>query len=238
MTAVEHPAGGLKCHAPRLRPRLYDLLRGLMRALFHLFTRVHVTFLAGCPERGPAIVAVNHLSYFDGPLVFAMLPLRVRPLAADRYRRHPFGLLLAATGAIFVRRGQPDRAAVRATLEVLAEGGCLAVAVEGTRSRDGRLHEGKNGVAYLAARTGAPLIPAAVWGTERIGASLRRLRRPDVYLCLGAPIVLDAPSLDVLSLDISRLDETTRGIVDAIAAMLPARYLPAAGAAPQPGERA
>jgi 1-acyl-sn-glycerol-3-phosphate acyltransferase len=230
MTALAHPAGDLQRRYPRIHPWLYGLTRGAIRALFRIFTRVHVTFLRPCPERGPALVAVNHLSFFDGPLVFAMLPLAVRPLVADRYRRHPFGLLLAATGAIFVRRGQPDRAAMRATLEALADGGCLAVAIEGTRSRDGRLHEGKNGVAYLAAKTGAPLIPAAVWGTEGIAASLRRLRRPDVYLCLGAPVALDAPGLDV-----SRLDEATRRIMDAIAAMLPERYLSAA--APPPDEK-
>jgi 1-acyl-sn-glycerol-3-phosphate acyltransferase len=210
-------------HAPKLRPRLYDATRWVMRALFRLLTRVHVGPLETCPERGPAIVAVNHLSYFDGPLVFAMLPVRVRPLVADRFRRHPFGPLLAVTGAIFVHRGQPDRAAMRAILEVLEEGGCVAVAIEGARSRDGRLHEGKNGVAYVAAKTGAPLIPAAVWGTERIGACLRRLRRPEIHLQLGPPLALGSDPLDV-----STLDAATRRIMESIAAMLPASYLPEA----------
>ena len=208
-------------YAPKLRPRLYDATRWLMRTLFRLLTRVHVGPLDSCPERGPAIVAVNHLSYFDGPLVFAMLPLRVRPLVAERYQRHPFGLLLRVAGAIFVHRGQPDRAAMRAILEVLEMGECVAVAIEGTRSRDGRLHEGNNGVAYMAAKTGAPLIPGAVWGTERISSSLRRLRRADVHLQLGAPIALgDGP------LDVSTLDAATRRIMESIAAMLPDAYLP------------
>jgi 1-acyl-sn-glycerol-3-phosphate acyltransferase len=207
--------------APKLHPWVYDATRWLIRALFRLLTRVHVEALESCPGRGPAIVAVNHLSFFDGPLVFAMLPLRIRPLVADRYRRHPFALLLAATGAIFVRRGQPDRAAMRAILEVVEDGGCVAVAIEGTRSRDGKLHEGKNGVAYLAAKTGAPLIPAAVWGTERIGACLRRLRRPDVHLRLGPPLAPAAGPLDT-----STLDATTGRIMASIAAMLPASYLP------------
>ena len=208
-------------HYPRVRPRLYDATRWVLRSLFRLLTRVDAGSLDSCPERGPAIVAVNHLSYFDGPLVFAMLPIRVRPLVAERFRRHPFGPLLAVTGAIFVRRGQPDRAAMRAILEVIEDGGCVAVAIEGTRSRSGRLQEGKNGVAYVAAKTGAPLTPAAVWGTERIGACLRRLRRADVHLRLG-------PALDLASgdLDVATLDEATRRIMESIAAMLPAPYLP------------
>jgi 1-acyl-sn-glycerol-3-phosphate acyltransferase len=208
-------------YAPKLRPRLYDATRWLIRTLFRLLTRVHVGSLDACPERGPAIVAVNHLSYFDGPLVFAMLPRRVRPLVAERYQRHPFGLVLRVAGAIFVRRGQPDRAAMRAILEVIEEGGCVAVAIEGSRSRDGRLHEGKNGVAYVAAKTGAPLIPAAVWGTERIGACLRRLRRPEIHLQLGPPLAPGSGPLDV-----STLDAATRRIMESIAAMLPDSYLP------------
>lgn len=211
-------------HYPRVRPRLYDATRWLIRSLFRLLTRVRAGSLP-CPVQGPAIVAVNHLSYFDGPLVFAMLPIRVRPVVADRFRHHLFGPLLAVTGAIFVRRGQPDRAAMRAILEVIEDGGCLAVAIEGTRSRDGRLQEGKNGVAYVAAKTGAPLIPAAVWGTERIGTSLRRLRRPEVHLSLGPPLALGS-ALGPGNLDVSALDEATRRIMESIAAMLPAAYLP------------
>jgi 1-acyl-sn-glycerol-3-phosphate acyltransferase len=214
-------------HYPRIRPRLYDATRWLLRSLFRLLTRIDTGSLEPCPERGPAIVAVNHLSYFDGPLVFAMLPIRVRPLVADRYRRHPFGPLLAVTGAIFVRRGQPDRAAMRAILEVIEDGGCLAVAIEGTRSRDGRLQEGKNGVAYVAAKTGAPLIPAAVWGTEHIGSCLRRLRRADVHLRLGPALALGSGQLDT-----STLDEATRRIMESIAAMLPAPYHPERPATP------
>jgi 1-acyl-sn-glycerol-3-phosphate acyltransferase len=233
MSTVANPAGRPPRHYPRVRPPLYDLTRGLMRLLFRLLTRVRITFLEPCPSRGPAIIVVNHLSFFDGPLVFAMLPIRVRPLVADRYRRHPVAPLLNLTGAIFVRRGQPDRAAMRAILELIEDGGCLAVAIEGTRSRDGRLQEGKNGVAYLAAKTGVPLIPAAVWGTERIRTSLWRLRRPEVHLCLGHPIEPACGQLDV-----SRLDESTRRIMESIALMLPARYLPEPAATVQTGEEA
>jgi len=227
VTATEHPAGSPGRHYPRLRPLLYDLVRGVIRFLFLTLSHPEVISLESCPSQGPAILAVNHLSYFDGPMILAMFRRRVRPMAADRLRRHFFfGPVMMATGAIFIRRGQMDRAAMRALLEVLEDGGCVAVAIEGTRSPDGKLQEGKNGVAYLAAKSGAPLIPAAVWGTEQIWPAWRRLGRAEVHLRLGPPIALASQSLDV-----STLDDTTRSIMSSIAALLPARYLPATGPA-------
>lgn len=209
-------------HYPKLRPLFYDLVRGVIRFLFLTLSHPRVSGLEFCPRQGPAILATNHLSYFDGPMVLAMLPRRVRPMAADRLRRHFFfGPVMNATGAIFIRRGQMDRAAMRALLAVLEDGGCVAVAIEGTRSPDGKLQEGKNGVAYLAAKSGAPLIPAAVWGTEQIWPAWRRFRRAEVHLSLGPPLTLASQSLDV-----STLDGATRGIMGSIAALLPPRYLP------------
>jgi 1-acyl-sn-glycerol-3-phosphate acyltransferase len=218
--------------SPRLHPLLYDLVRGVIRFLFLTLSHPRVTSLESCPPQGPAILAINHLSYFDGPMVLAMLPRRVRPMAADRLRRHFFfGPVMMATGAIFIRRGQMDRAAMRALLEVLEDGGCVAVAIEGTRSPDGKLREGKNGVAYLAAKSGAPLIPAAVWGTEQIWPAWCRFGRAEVHLSLGSPIRLGSQSLDV-----STLDDTTRGIMRGIAALLPERYLPEGQDSPGDGK--
>jgi len=198
-------------------------VRGVIRFLFLTLSHPQVTSLESFPPQGPAILAINHLSYFDGPMVLAMLPRRVRPMAADRLRRHFFfGPVMRATGAVFIRRGQMDRTAMRALLAILDGGGCVAVAIEGTRSRDGILREGKNGVAYLAAKSGAPLIPAAVWGTEKIWPAWCRLRRAEVHLSLGTPITLASQDLDV-----STLDDATRSIMRSIAALLPARYLPA-----------
>jgi len=219
MTAKEPPATSAQ---PRFRPFLYDLVRGVIRFLFLTLSHPRVICPERCPPQGPAILAINHLSYFDGPMVLAMLPRRVRPMAAERLRRHFFfGPVMNATGAVFIRRGQLDRAAMRALLAVLEGGGCVAVAIEGTRSPDGKLQEGKNGVAYLAAKSGAPLIPAAVWGTEGIWPAWRRFRRADVHLSLGSPITLASRSLDV-----STLDGATRGIMSSIASLLPPHYLP------------
>lgn len=212
---VLHAAGA----HPRLRPLPYDTMRLAMRSLFRLFARIDAAPQSLRARPGPAIYVINHLSYFDGPLLFAQLPIRLHPVVAARYRRHAFTPFLAAAGAIYVHRGRADRAAVRAMLGVLEEGGFLGVAVEGTRSRHGRLQQAKNGAAYLASKTRAPLVPVAVWGTERIRTSLARLRRPDLHLRIG-PAIVSPPS----PRDWAALDACTETIIERIAAMLPDRY--------------
>ncbi len=208
-------------HCKRVNPVLYDMGRRLMRILFHALTDVHFTFEESVPTAGPAIIVVNHLSYLDGPLVYAMVPIHVRPMVAERFRRHAFTPLLALTRPVYVQRGHPDRAAMRAAAEILEDGGTLAVAIEGKLSPDGRMQTGKNGVAYLAAKSGAPVIPAAIWGTEQVARALLRFRRAAVHLRLGAPLHFGTAEMDV-----SRLDESTRTVVSTIALMLPERYRP------------
>lgn len=208
-------------HYKRVNPVLYDAGRRTMRFLFHAMADIHFSFEESVPTEGPAIVVVNHLSYLDGPLLYAMLPMRIRPIVAEFLRRHLFTPLLALTGPLYVQRGHPDRAMMRAAAEILEDGGTLAVAIEGRRSRDGRMQAGKNGVAYLAAKSGAPVIPAAVWGTEQVARALLRFRRAEVHLRLGTPLHFGAAEVDV-----ARLDESTRAVVSTIALMLPERYRP------------
>ena len=86
VTATESPAGSPRRYSPQLRPLLYDMVQGVIRFLFLTLSHPRATNLEACPRQGPAILAVNHLSYFDGPMVLAMLPRRVRPMAAERLR--------------------------------------------------------------------------------------------------------------------------------------------------------
>jgi 1-acyl-sn-glycerol-3-phosphate acyltransferase len=125
------------------------------------------------PRRGPVILASNHLSFADhffGPLP---LPRKVVFLAKAEYFTRPgfMGLVSRAffsgTGQIPVDRtgGEASELALRSGLRVLAEGNVLGIYPEGTRSRDGKLHKGKTGVARLALESRAPVVPCAMIGT-------------------------------------------------------------------------
>jgi 1-acyl-sn-glycerol-3-phosphate acyltransferase len=173
------------------------------------------------PAAGPYIVAINHLSAFDAPVTLLIIPARTRMFGADKWRSIPiWGRLIEAMGVIWVNRGTADLDAIKSALNVLKSGGCLCVAPEGTRSPTGVMIEGKPGLAYLADRTKVPIVPVAMWGTERVGAAWKRLRRPMVKCVVGELIMLpnDGRAKG------ARLDELTEMIMCRIAALLPAEY--------------
>ncbi len=203
-------------------PVLYDTIRTFLRFLIWLLTRTQVRGLENVPRHGPFIMVTNHLSAIDPPLCMAAMPARMTVFAADTHR-HEFiaGPIMNAIGAIWVRRGEVDREALRAALEVLTSGGSMGIAPEGTRSKTGTLQEGKIGAAYLASRANVPLVPVAIAGTEIGLPALFKLSRPRITFTIGPAFKLPEsngrPSRQELARD-------TEIIMRAIARMLPERY--------------
>lgn len=204
-------------HLPN--PRWYALVRGFARFAFWLLTRTTIKGVENLPPRGPYIIVTNHLSAIDPPLILASIPTCITVFAADTHR-HEFivGGLMNALGAIWVRRGEVDREALRSALEVLKAGGIIGMAPEGTRSRTGGLLEGKIGAAYLASRADVPLVPVAVAGTEIGLPSVFRLTRPRLTASIGKPFCL--PGAD-LRAGRQQLQAHTGLIMRTLAAMLP-----------------
>lgn len=123
------------------------------------------------PARGPYIVAANHISWLDPPAIEFALEIPIRYMA----KREVFGVpvvggLLRALGNFPVRRGESDRHALDTALRVLEAGQPLGFFPEGTRSRDGCLRRAKPGVAFLARRSGAPVVPVAIRGSQSLRA--------------------------------------------------------------------
>jgi 1-acyl-sn-glycerol-3-phosphate acyltransferase len=155
------------------------------------------------PDRPGVILASNHLSFAD-PVLLAMvvhrtLGRRVRHMAkAEAVAIPVFGALLRDYGGFAVRRGRPDREAYRMANEVLAGGDWLGLAPEGTRSRTGTLGEPKPGVALLALRSGAEVVPVALWGTEALWPVGALLPRPgkEVHIRFGAPYRMSSQASD------------------------------------------
>jgi len=121
--------------------------------------------LANFPIDGPVIVMINHIALIDPAVVLGVLPRSVVPMAKIEVYRYPvFGSFAKQWQVIPVRRQEFDRQAIRQALGVLKAGECILVAPEGTRSPS--LQKGKEGVAYLGLKSGAPIIPAAVTGSK------------------------------------------------------------------------
>lgn len=204
---------------PPLRRWRYGLARTIVRGLFRALTRLRVSGLQNLPRSGPILLVSNHLSLVDGPLVFAALPITLRPLVGEKYRDTIFRYLLDSAGSIYVERNRPDRHAMRVATAILADGGTIAVAIEGMRSPTGTLGEGRPGVAYLAKRANVRVLPVAVYGTEKVRRALPRLRRAELHVVVGAAFDL-APG----PLDTAQLDQHTTRIMQELAALLPEQY--------------
>jgi 1-acyl-sn-glycerol-3-phosphate acyltransferase len=179
-TAAPVAAGGDR--AGQLR-----ITRWIGRELGTALARLTVT---GAVPAGAVLLAVNHTALVDGPLLYGLLPRPVAFLVKAEAFRGPLGALLTHTGQIPVRRGTVERAPLLTALERLRAGGIVGVFPEGTRG-DGAVARVRHGVAYLAVRSGAPVVPVAVHGTrERRGTKILVPRRPPVLVAFGPPLHL------------------------------------------------
>jgi 1-acyl-sn-glycerol-3-phosphate acyltransferase len=168
--------------------------------------RPKVKGLRHVPASGPLIIASNHLSFSDSIFMPLVVPRKVTFLAKSEYFTSPGpkGLLkkltFIALGQVPVDRsgGRRSEAALITGLKVLAEGKCLGIYPEGTRSPDGRLYKGRTGIARLAIESGAPIIPVAMFNTEKIqptGTVVPKVMR--VKMIFGEPMYFDGDSTDL-----------------------------------------
>lgn len=172
---------------------VFRISRGIIRALLRLFCGFTVTGRQHEPRVGPVIVVSNHLSDLDPLVVGAALRRPTRFMAKEELFTPPLSRWwVTACGAFPVRRGEPDRRAFRTALEILHGGGVLVMFPEGTRGRDRTLRPPEPGAAMLALRSGAPILPVAVLGTDLVfPRDARRLRRSRITVRIGPPIRTD-----------------------------------------------
>jgi 1-acyl-sn-glycerol-3-phosphate acyltransferase len=175
----------------------YVLAHFVLRPLFLLLFRPHVTGRENVPETGPFILASNHLSFIDSMVIPLMAPRKVGYLAKAEYFTTPgvggwlTKTLFTALGALPVHRGTHRAAqeALDTAMSVLNEGGGFGIYPEGTRSKDGKLARGKTGVGWLALTADCPVVPVGITGTDKIqpvGARWPRPRRCTVTF--GQPL--------------------------------------------------
>jgi len=204
-------------------PVMRSILRISIRFLFWLFARVEIAGLENVPYQGGAILAVNHISRLDAPLVYVMIDREdATGLVADKYKKSIFfRWIVTIMDGIWINREEADFKALKEARDYLKSGKILGIAPEGTRSPNGKMQSAKTGTAYLADKAGVPVIPVAITGTEKAFRELSRLKRPRLSVHYGEPLRL-------LPIERQNRDKTlqqnTDEIMCHIAAELPEEY--------------
>jgi 1-acyl-sn-glycerol-3-phosphate acyltransferase len=207
----------------------YGVLRAFLTPFLMVLFRPKVKGLRHVPSSGPVIIASNHLSFSDSIFMPLVVPRKVTFLAKSEYFTSPGpkGLLkkltFIALGQVPVDRsgGRRSEAALITGLKVLAEGKCLGIYPEGTRSPDGRLYKGRTGIARLAIESGAPIIPVAMFNTEKIqptGTVVPKVMR--VEMIFGEPMYFEGDSTDL-----QHLRDVTDKIMQTIQALSGQEYV-------------
>jgi 1-acyl-sn-glycerol-3-phosphate acyltransferase len=164
----------------------WELSRILSRFVF----RVRVSGRENIPKSGGFILASNHISYFDPPLVGCWVPRAIYFFAKKELFDHKlFGAILRRVNALPVKRGAIDRKALEMAIETVKRGHGLAVFPEGTRSKTGEFMTPKLGVGMIARQSECPIVPAYLSGADRLNECLRRRRK----LCVtyGGPLSVE-----------------------------------------------
>ena len=191
---------------------MYWLLKGILTPLLRGLYRVKVQGRGNLPRTGPVILAANHRSFLDSLFLPLVIGRRVTYVAkAEYFDSKKTAWFFRGVGQIPIRRegGSASEGALAAATEVLESGGVFGIYPEGTRTRDGFTHRGHTGVARLAMRTGAPIIPVGVVGTDEcqpIDKKLPRLFRT-VHIRFGTPIAPDRYAEDAEGLALRSLTD-------------------------------
>ena len=168
------------------------LSRRFAAMVLRLYFRIDIRGLEHLPKTGPVLIAGNHTGWLDGPLVQILLPRPCSFLVKSELYGGPWAKILDFSRQIPIRRGSPDRTALRRALDVLAGGGVLGVFPEGTRGV-GALETVQHGIGYIALRAGSPIIPVVCTGTAEAlpkGAKFPKFRTP-VSIVFGPTFTLE-----------------------------------------------
>ena len=196
---------------------------GLAKLIVKICLKVTVEGLENFPKAGPLLVVINHIGDSDVPVLISVLPSPPDALGKIELFDLPvLGKMIDWYGVIWLHRGRSDIRALRAALDGFAEGRIIVIAPEGRYSVTGALEEGSGGAAFLAYKSGTPILPIAIIGTENenVYGHLKQFRRAQVHVKVGKMFRLTGQ-------DSGRQEAVTGGthqIMAALAALLPEKY--------------
>ncbi len=201
---------------------VYHAGRLATKAALILLARWEVSGRENVPRTGALLIVSNHLNNADAPLIGASIGRKMRVMAKEELFESPLSrYFISGYGGFPVRRDGIDRIALRTAEQCLDSGMALVMFPEGRRSRNAQLQPAFPGTALVAMRSGAPILPVGITGTQRIKGFAWLLHRPRLTVNFGRPFHLP-PADDKLTK--TRLTEQSDLIMERIAELLPLEY--------------
>ena len=172
---------------------MYVLLREVIKLWYKLDYGLKIVGQENIPASGSCIAASNHMSLLDPPLVAIAVNTRQVHFVAkkDLFQTPVLGTILAHCGCMWVDRSSKDGKAVNQAIDMLSHGRMVGIFPEGTRSKDGKLGRCKLGVAFMALKAGAPILPMCIFNTLEAGKRSGLPYRAGLHVRIGKPIPVE-----------------------------------------------
>jgi 1-acyl-sn-glycerol-3-phosphate acyltransferase len=188
-------AGGVK--SSKLSNGVYWFFKAILYIFFKVFHRLEVVGSENVPEEGGVIVAANHVSYLDPPLMGAALKRQATYMAKEGLFKIPILGAVIRLFSVPIRRGRPQPSTIKEAVNRLKKGELIVMFPEGSRSVDGNILDAKRGIGVIAAISRMPVVPALIKGTEKaLPVGARFLRPAKITVIFGNPIVTDNEETD------------------------------------------
>lgn len=193
-----------------------------LRAVAPTVAYMKVRGLHHVPKTGACLLVSNHISLADPPCLLGYVPRHIHFFTkAEAFEQWPLGVILPPGKPIKVHRGRADRQAMRLAESFLKQGEVVGIFAEGTRAKAGEAQEARAGVVFLAQRTGAPILPVAISGTEKLFSKrFPWYRRGKVEMTFGPPFTLD----ELGPVTRTNRDEIAQRVMARVAELLPPSY--------------
>ncbi|MFY9233005.1 MAG: lysophospholipid acyltransferase family protein [Fimbriimonadaceae bacterium] len=151
-----------------MRRAWYWFVRAIVKWLFFKGTGgLTVKGMKNVPRNGPLVIAPNHVSNLDPPVIACSIPRRITFMSKREFFKGVFGKLIASLGSFPVQRGEGDTEAIRTAIKLLEQGNAVLIFPEGTRGDGRTILPFNKGIAMLASRTGAPVLPVGIVGNQQ-----------------------------------------------------------------------
>ena len=192
----------------------------LFRSLYATYFRWRIYHPERVPKSGPVILAANHASYLDPPLIGSALPRDINYLARESLFRFPVvGAILRSWNCVPVDREGGGGAGLKAILNRLEKGGGIILFPEGTRTRDGQLQPARSGIGLTVIKSRAPVVPVRVFGTYQAYNRSMKFPRPHrVMVKYGQPMMFEKWRAESATCSRVRLKEIYQEVADEIMA--------------------